>query len=111
MYLAEIKRDRPDVYKQDRAMMVDEYKSALDFYKDSRRAARFQPKEKTSRTPLLSPLTKRLTRTKKPKIKKAPTSKEEPKPAPSTPPLETELTKALQRIEKEQARQQRRFKK
>jgi len=110
--LMELKKNNPDAYGQERAMMTQEYRSALGYYKDSRRTARFQPKETKQKKPLLAPLSKRLKSVHLPKKQKPKAkpkkNKEEPAATTATSTIDTEREKALQRFQKEQAKQQRR---
>jgi hypothetical protein len=114
--LMDLKQNNPEAYEKERTMMVQEYRSALDYYKDTRRTARFQPKEpKAPRKPLFAPLTQRLPSLKrdkkKPKAKAKPKNKEAAAPTTTTTSVvDTEREKALQRVQKEQAKQQRRKK-
>lgn len=114
--LYDLKQTNPQAYDQERAMMVQEYKSALDYYRDSRHGAHFQTKESTAapRKPLFAPLTQRL-KTLRPRKKSTDKPKQKTKAAPApitttTSTVDADREKALQRIQKEQAKQQRRKK-
>ena len=115
-HLAELKRTNQEAYDQERAMMADEYKSAMLWYHDYKKTLRTQPhpKKKTKDQHKISLSKKIKTRfsrltTKRPK-KAKPAKPQKTKPAKEypTPPLtDTERDRALRRILKEQKRQAR----
>ncbi len=111
-HLAALKRTNKDAYDKERAMMNDEYRSAMLWYDDYKKTIRIQRRiSKETKGPSKISITKKITTrftrltTRRPK-KAKPKRVKTPSPEPTTN-VDTERDRTLRRILKEQKRQAR----
>jgi hypothetical protein len=107
-HLAELKRTDKTAYEQERAMMEDEYKSALLYYKDYRASLKPKPKEKIPEKPVQKEKPKKRIPILK---KKSGTPPKEQKNESIVLPVEDQAKeKALAKIRREQEKQLKKLK-